>query len=78
MEVRGASTHNLQGIDVDIPLGALLVFTGVEGSGIDSLIHGSVAKARESCRSTRPRFAARGETIRRRHRTARPDPQDVR
>ncbi|MCQ6270651.1 excinuclease ABC subunit UvrA [Pseudarthrobacter sp. R1] len=44
MEVRGASTHNLQGVDVDIPLGVLTVVTGVAGSGKSSLIHGSVAK----------------------------------
>ncbi len=44
MEVRGARTHNLQNIDVDIPLGVLVVVTGVAGSGKSSLIHGSVSK----------------------------------
>ncbi|MBW8871935.1 MAG: ATP-binding cassette domain-containing protein, partial [Leifsonia sp.] len=43
LEVRGASEHNLQGVDVDIPLGVLVVVTGVAGSGKSSLIHGSVA-----------------------------------
>ena len=43
LEVRGASTHNLRGVDVDIPLGVLVVVTGVAGSGKSSLIQGSVA-----------------------------------
>jgi excinuclease UvrABC ATPase subunit len=42
-EVRGASTNNLQNVDVDIPLGVLVVLTGVAGSGKSSLIHGSVS-----------------------------------
>jgi excinuclease UvrABC ATPase subunit len=43
LEVRGASANNLQAVDVDIPLGVLVVVTGVAGSGKSSLIHGSVA-----------------------------------
>ncbi len=43
LEVRGASTHNLRDVDVDIPLGVLVVITGVAGSGKSSLIHGSVS-----------------------------------
>ncbi|GAB3437481.1 excinuclease ABC subunit UvrA [Phycicoccus ginsengisoli] len=42
LEVRGASTHNLQDVSVDIPLGVLCVLTGVAGSGKSSLVQGSV------------------------------------
>lgn len=44
LQVRGADTHNLRSVDVDIPLGVLVVVTGVAGSGKSSLIGGSVAK----------------------------------
>jgi excinuclease UvrABC ATPase subunit len=43
LEVRGASLHNLHDVDVDIPLGVLVVITGVAGSGKSSLIRGSVS-----------------------------------
>jgi len=42
--IRGATEHNLKNVDVDIPLGVLVVVTGVAGSGKSSLIHGSVSK----------------------------------
>src|SRR6202011_4650004 len=43
LEIRGATAHNLRDVDVDIPLGVLVVITGVAGSGKSSLIHGSVS-----------------------------------
>jgi excinuclease UvrABC ATPase subunit len=43
LEIRGATAHNLRDVDVDVPLGVLLVVTGVAGSGKSSLIHGSVS-----------------------------------
>lgn len=43
IEIRGASAHNLQGIDVDVPTGVLTVVTGVAGSGKSTLIHGSLS-----------------------------------
>jgi excinuclease UvrABC ATPase subunit len=42
LEIRGAATHNLRDVDVDIPLGVLVVITGVAGSGKSSLVHGSI------------------------------------
>jgi excinuclease UvrABC ATPase subunit len=42
LPIRGATTHNLRNVDVDIPLGVLVVVTGVAGSGKSSLVHGSI------------------------------------
>ncbi|MFB4302612.1 ATP-binding cassette domain-containing protein [Actinomadura sp. NTSP31] len=42
LEIREASTHNLRDVDVDVPLGVLVVVTGVAGSGKSSLVHGSI------------------------------------
>ena len=42
LEIRGARMHNLRDVDVVIPLGVLVVVTGVAGSGKSSLVHGSI------------------------------------
>jgi excinuclease UvrABC ATPase subunit len=42
LEIRGATAHNLKHVDVDVPLGMLVVVTGVAGSGKSSLVHGSI------------------------------------
>ena len=42
LEIRGAAEHNLHDVDVDVPLGVLVVVTGVAGSGKSSLVHGSI------------------------------------
>ncbi|MCC3775058.1 excinuclease ABC subunit UvrA [Streptomyces sp. UNOB3_S3] len=42
LPIRGATAHNLRGVDVDIPLGVLVAVTGVAGSGKSSLVHGSI------------------------------------
>ncbi|GAA4245092.1 excinuclease ABC subunit UvrA [Dactylosporangium darangshiense] len=44
LQIRGATRHNLRNVDVDVPLGVLVVVTGVAGSGKSSLIHGSIPK----------------------------------
>ncbi|THJ67308.1 excinuclease ABC subunit UvrA [Arthrobacter echini] len=43
LQIRGATSHNVHDVDVDLPLGVLCVVTGVAGSGKSSLIHGSVS-----------------------------------
>ena len=66
LEIRGANAHNLRDLDVDIPLGVLVVVTGVAGSGKSSLVHGSIPWRRgRGRRSTRARSAARGAATRR-------------
>ncbi len=42
--IRDATLHNLQGVDVDVPLGVLVAVTGVAGSGKSSLIHGCLPR----------------------------------
>jgi excinuclease UvrABC ATPase subunit len=43
LQIRGATEHNLRDVNVDIPLGVLVVITGVAGSGKSSLMQSSVA-----------------------------------
>ena len=79
LEIRGAATHNLRDVDVDIPLGVLVVVTGVAGSGKSSLVHGSIPAGADVVigRPGRdPRLAPEqpGDL----HRAARPDPHRVR
>ncbi len=44
LAIRAANTNNLKGVNVDIPLGVLVVITGVAGSGKSSLVYGSMPK----------------------------------
>ena len=79
LEVRGASTHNLRDVDVDIPLGVLVVLTGVAGSGKSSLDRRLDRRPRGRGRhrpGRHPRLAAKqpGDV----HRPPGPDPNGVR
>ncbi len=49
LEIRKADRNNLQDVDVDIPLGVLVVVTGVAGSGKSSLVQGSIQDEAGCC-----------------------------
>ena len=47
LRLRGATQHNLQSVDVDIPLGTMTLVTGVSGSGKSTLVHDVLYRAAE-------------------------------
>ena len=78
LEVRGAATHNLQDVDVDVPLGVLVVVTGVAGSGKSSLIHVRSRGAMGRVRRPGPDPPLSTEQPGDLHRITRSDPQRLR
>ena len=44
ISVRGASEHNLKHVNLEIPRGAITVFTGISGSGKSSLVFDTIHK----------------------------------